>query len=562
MTASATASPVVISGLTDGVSYTFTVTAVNASGPGTPSSPSAAATPLPPPAATADPVILGSPEVGQTLFATSGNWTETPQFSYQWLDCDQTSGVCFGVAGPTAGQNYTVSPLDGGYTIAVVVSAVNSDNEYATDTSAVTATIVAAPGAPIIQSAPTLSAVDGSEPVGATPGTWGGAPTSYSYQWYDCVPALGACHPVTGLSGLATSFSPRRDDAGDLLKVAVVATNASGSSVPAFSAPSATVSLPAPTISISWPADGAVYSPALSPAATDASYSCTAAGGATIAACVGTVAPGSQIPFSPGSHTFTVTATDSAGESATRTVHYTVGGAPSITLTGPLNGASYAQGFSLPASATCTAFDGSSLPCTMAQAPQPACQPHVALVGCANASQLAGTPQLDTQDLGRHTFTVTATDAFAQSASLSVSYTVVAAPAVTAGPLARLRITRLSQSSSRWRIAGGTSFSFDPNLAAVVTFIFGRELNGREAAGRCVAQAPANAHDPACTRTQRVGSLQRFEPGGMDVVPFNGRLGSSSLAPGGYTVAVSATAIGRKSALPFAAGTLKFTIAR
>lgn len=559
MTASGTSSPVLITGLTDGIAYTFTVTAVNSSGSGTPSSPSKAATPLAPPSATVDPVILGSPEVGQTLFATSGNWTGTPQFSYQWLDCDQSSGTCFGAAGLSSGSSYTVSPLDGGHTIAVLVTAVNVDVEFGTDMSAPTATVVAPPGAPIIQGAPALSAVNASEPVGATTGTWSGAPTGYSYQWYACSAALGACHPVTGLASLNSSFTPARDQDGDFLKVAVVATNAFGSSVPAFSAASGTISLPAPTISIAWPADGGVYGPSLSP--SGALYTCTAAGGATIASCVGTAAAGAQIPFSPGGHAFTVTATDSAGESATRTVHYTVAGAPNITLTGPAGGASYTKGTSLSVTATCTAFDGSSLPCTMAQAPQPACQAHVAIVGCANASQLAGPPQLDTQALGRHSLTVTATDAFADSANLTVSYTVVGPPSVTAGPEGRLRITRLSQSSSSWRIGGGTRFSFDPNVAALVTFAFARDLKGREAAGRCVPQAPANMHLPACTRTRRVGSLRRFEPAGIDVVPFNGRLGGSSLAPGSYTVLVSATAIGAQSALSFTAGTLKFTIA-
>jgi hypothetical protein len=561
ITASGTSSPVAISGLTDGVSYTFTVTAVNSSGPGTPSSPSASATPLAPPAASVDPAILGSPEVGQTLFATSGTWTEMPQLSYQWLDCSQSSGDCFGVAGATSGSSYTVSPLDGGYTIEVVVTAVNTDDEFASDTSDATATVVAGPGAPGLQTVPTLSAVDASEPVSASTGTWNGAPTGYSYQWWACSPGLGLCHPVTGLSSGFISFTPAGDENGDYLEAAVVATNAFGSSVPAYSAPSGTISLPSPTISIAWPSNGSVYSPSLSPAASDALYTCSASGGATIVSCVGTVAAGSQIPFSPGSHSFTVTATDSAGEITTSTVNYAVGGNPAITLTGPGNGATYTQGISLPVTATCTAFDGSPLHCTMAQAPQPACQALVVFVGCDNASQFSGVPVLDTHDLGQHTLTVNATDAFGESANLTISYTVVAGPSVTAGPDARLTFSRLSQSSSRWQIGGGTHFSLTPNVAAVVTFVFQRDLKGRKAAGHCVAQTTANAHEPACTRSQRVGSLRRYEPGGVDVVPFNGRLGSSSLAPGSYTVLVSATAIGEPSPVVVTAGTLKFTIA-
>jgi hypothetical protein len=561
MTASATSSPVAISGLTDGIAYTFTVTAVNSSGPGAPSTASLPVMPLAPPSASYNPVILGSAEVGQTLFTTNGTWTEPSLLSYQWLDCPQTGGNCFVAAGTSSGDSYTVSPLDGGYTIVVAVTAANADNEYASDRSAPTLAVVAAPGAPIVQSAPALSAANASEPITATTGTWSGAPTGYSYAWYACSPVPGSCDQVTDLSSLLDSFSPGIDEDGDSLEVAVIATNASGSSVPAFSGPSGTISFPPPTISISWPADGADYSPSLSPGAADASYSCTAAGGATIASCVGTVASGSAVPFSTGSHTFTVTATDSAGQSATRTVNYAVGGDPAITLTGPANGATYTQGTSLSATATCAAFGGSALPCAVAQAPQPSCQAHVALVGCANASQLAGPPALDTQDLGRHTLTITATDAFGESASLVVNYTVVVAPpSVSAAQDGRLTITRLSQSSSRWRIGGGTRFSFTPNEAAVVTFVFQRDLNGRRAAGRCIAQTQANVHMPVCTRTLRAGSLRRYEPQGTDVVPFDGRLGGSSLAPGSYTVLVSATAIGETSAALVTAGTLKFTI--
>jgi len=559
ITASGASSPIVVSGLTDGVSYTFTVTANNGV-TGFVSSPSAAVTPLAPPSASVAPVITGSAEVDQTLSATSGTWSESPQISYQWLDCDPSSSTCSGVAGTPSGAAYTVSSLDAGYSIEVVVTAANVDNEFTSVTIA-TATVAAQPGAPGVESPPTLSAVDGSAPVSATTGTWSGAPTGYAYQWYACSAALGWCHPVTGLSGLLSSYSPGSDDAGEFLKVGVIATNGVGDSVPAFSGGSGPISFPPPSISLSWPSDGADYSPSLPTAATEALYTCTAGAGETIHSCVGTVAAGSPVPFSFGPHSLTVTATDSDGESVTRTVNYTVGGSPTITLSGPANGGTYAQGSSLPVTVACTAFDGSSIPCTMAQAPQPPCQAQLALVGCNSRSAAPGQPQLDTQDLGLHTFTVSAADAFGETADLSVSYTVVAAqPSVIAAQDARVTIARLGQSSSRWRIGGGTAFSFTPNRAATVTFVFERDLAGRRAGGHCVAQTPANTHEPACTLTKRVGSLTKLEPQGADVVPFGGHLGASTLSPGGYSVVVSAVAIGAKSTLVFTAGTLKFTI--
>jgi hypothetical protein len=87
-----------------------------------------------------------------------------------------------------------------------------------------------------------------------------------------------------------------------------------------------------PTISISAPADGASY---LQHTSVTASYSCAdEAGGSGLASCLGTVATGAKLDTStPGTHAFTVTAADHAGNVAGRTVHYNV---RACTLTLPL----------------------------------------------------------------------------------------------------------------------------------------------------------------------------------------------------------------------------------
>lgn len=59
-----------------------------------------------------------------------------------------------------------------------------------------------------------------------------------------------------------------------------------------------------------------------------ASYSCTDRGGSSLATCSGTVASGSPVPTTPGTHTITVSATDRAGNSTSRSVRYTVVAAP------------------------------------------------------------------------------------------------------------------------------------------------------------------------------------------------------------------------------------------
>jgi hypothetical protein len=77
-----------------------------------------------------------------------------------------------------------------------------------------------------------------------------------------------------------------------------------------------------PTVSITTPTDGATYYQYES---IKAGYSCQPAAGVGIASCVGDVNVGSPIDTNtPGTHSFTVTATDTADNQAHRTVTYNV----------------------------------------------------------------------------------------------------------------------------------------------------------------------------------------------------------------------------------------------
>jgi len=78
-----------------------------------------------------------------------------------------------------------------------------------------------------------------------------------------------------------------------------------------------------PSVSISTPADGAVYTQG---STVTASYACTASSSAfPIASCVAPVPAGAAIDTTtPGPHTFAVTATDAVGATAGMTVHYSV----------------------------------------------------------------------------------------------------------------------------------------------------------------------------------------------------------------------------------------------
>jgi hypothetical protein len=91
--------------------------------------------------------------------------------------------------------------------------------------------------APTNNSLPTIS---GSAAAGSTltanPGTWSGsAPISYQYQWRICDGNGNACHPISGATG--QTYQLRNDDAGNAVRLQVIASNSDGSAN-ATSAPS------------------------------------------------------------------------------------------------------------------------------------------------------------------------------------------------------------------------------------------------------------------------------------------------------------------------------------
>jgi hypothetical protein len=105
----------------------------------------------------------------------------------------------------------------------------------------------------------------------------------------------------------------------------------------------------------------------------------------------------------------------------------------------------------------------------------------------------------------------------------------------------------------------GTSFSFELNEAASVSFAFDKSATGREVGRACVAQTKKNKRKPRCTRSVPVGTLNVPAHPGVNAVPFDGMLSTpSKLSPGSYTVAITATASGERSAPQ----TLSFTIAK
>jgi hypothetical protein len=164
-----------------------------------------------------------------------------------------------------------------------------------------------------------------------------------------------------------------------------------------------------PTISIVSPQDGASFQLG---ATVDASYSCAdEAGGSGLATCSGPVASGSPIDTSTaGAKSFAVTATDLAGNTATKSVHYTVSapaapGPPTVSIKTPAASATYTLGQLVRAAYTCK--DGAGGPG----------------IKTCTGTVAKGRP-IDTSSPGPFTFKVRAISSDGQQTSKSVNYVV------------------------------------------------------------------------------------------------------------------------------------------
>jgi subtilase family serine protease len=252
-----------------------------------------------------------------------------------------------------------------------------------------------------------------------------------------------------------------------------------------------------PTATITAPANGATYTAGQ---ALRAAYSC-AASTSGAPSCAGTLASGSPLATATlGAQRFSVTATDANGIATTATATYTIVAPPFVTIAVPANGATYALGRRARASFGC-----------VASAP-------LAVARCA--SSIANGTAIPSSSLGLHSLTVTAVDSNGIATVRTVRYSVVAL---------RPTIGGLHQSAAVWlehrraRNGGpvGTKFSFSLDQAAGVTFRFLNSASGRTA-----------------------GTLTLKAHAGTDTLTFSGKTSSGALAPGTYTVLVSAIGVG------------------
>lgn len=162
-----------------------------------------------------------------------------------------------------------------------------------------------------------------------------------------------------------------------------------------------------PKVTITNPVEGAVYERG---ASVSAAYSCAdEPNGSGLESCVGDVANGEGIDTSTlGQHSFTVQATDRAGNTGSKSVNYTVVDrtAPVISVATPSAGAVYGLGQSVAADYSCADEPGGS-----------------GLATCVGS--VPDGAGVDTSSVGQKTFEVEASDNAGNTSSKSVTYTVV-----------------------------------------------------------------------------------------------------------------------------------------
>ncbi|TQK69992.1 hypothetical protein [Nocardioides sp. SLBN-35] len=188
-----------------------------------PSAPVLAGTPI----AYAKPAIFGTPEVGSTLAAWEGSWSETPDtYAYRWFEA--------GTAAPIGTAKDLVVPASAaGKAITVEVTVSKAEwNDGAATSDPVT---VAAPGeAPLTNVA--KPAISEHPAVGALalahPGVWSSEPDSITAEWF----RSGSSTPFHTGSDLAVPVPP--EALGETLTVKVTAHKAGRDDATATSASS------------------------------------------------------------------------------------------------------------------------------------------------------------------------------------------------------------------------------------------------------------------------------------------------------------------------------------
>ncbi|WP_339929198.1 putative Ig domain-containing protein [uncultured Brevundimonas sp.] len=468
-----------------------------------------------------------------------------------------------GAAGSVTSESatsITITPPDHGAG-AVDVIVTNTLSQSASVTSGYT--YIAPPLANAVSA--TVGFGSSNNPIGLN--ITGGTPTSVA------TPGLPSQGTVS-ISGLSITYTPTAGYSGPD-SFTYTATNAGGTSAPATVSLTVTPVLAVVPASLPNGVNGAAYTTTISATGgTGAGYTFAVTSGSPPGGL--TLAAGGDLTGTPnaaGSSTFTVTVTDSVGDTAARA--YTLVINPGAVLT--VNPASLSNGTNGTAyNETISATGGTGIGQTFAVT-------SGSLPGgltLAAGGGLSGTPNA----AGSSTFTVTATDSAGNTGLRT--YTVVISPGVvvTVNPSSLSNGTNSTAYSATLSATGGTGTGYTfavtsgslpggltlstggglsgtPNAAGSSTFT----VTATDSAGNIGLRAYILVISPGAVLTVNPASL----PNGTNGTAYNATIGATGGTGAGYTFAVSAGSLpggltlaagGGLTGTPNAAGSSTFTV--
>jgi hypothetical protein len=181
-----------------------------------------------PPSNTSKPGISGEARAGETLTASTGNWTGNPTgYGFQWIRCSVRVSNCSNIGGATR-NTYRLTSADVGRRLIVAVRAENADGDRRAQSDP-TAEIAPRANAPANSSPPTISGTpQEGQALTASNGSWTGtAPITYAVQWQRCDRNGGSCANIAGAT--AQSYTLTSADVNNTVRASVTARNTAGS---------------------------------------------------------------------------------------------------------------------------------------------------------------------------------------------------------------------------------------------------------------------------------------------------------------------------------------------